>query len=133
MAFHTNAEAQQVAAALSRLAPLFKHGIYSHAAYEQIKQTVQENIIENHQRVRHEISSGRSPEEICLGAIVAVAFRDISSGRDHIYRGVLSGLGAGKRAVWETAWRELLKSGSTTQEIFDAWRLELENTIRDTG
>ena len=119
-----NTEAQAVLAELRQLDPLFEGNL----AYPDIKHRIRDSLVKERDRIRSEVLGGRSPKDVCLGAIALLSFRDLASGKYHLYRGILTLIGTQTLSVWRRAMDELVAIGVTSAEIHAA-RLEQLNTI----
>lgn len=74
-----------------------------------------------------------TPATLAALLISNQAGRMLSSGRHHIYRGVLSQKGRALRAAWDKANEFLVAEGRWTDEEFTADRKALSESIRTVG
>lgn len=72
--------------------------------FEEIALNAREVVISNVDKIRDQtITGGQQPLEIALNIIINICGRDLSSGNDHVYRGMLTIRGKAKRALFEEA------------------------------
>jgi hypothetical protein len=125
-------QVSEALAALDELQPLFQRSFEPSLAFDEIRKRLRAYLIENPDYVRKGLETDNL-RNVCLMGIVNVARHDLSSGRDHIYRGTLSMAGEGKKRVFNIAMKELEKAGVCTPEVRKLRVQELEEDIREAG
>ena len=123
---------KEALAALDELHPLFQESFFPDLGFDSIKQQLKIFIIENPDKVRKALEANGA-RNACLMGIVKIAREDLASGQDHLYRGVLSIVGDGKKTAFHIAMRELEKAGVCTAEVRQLRSKELEEDIREVG
>ena len=122
---------KEALAALDELHPLFQQSFFTDLGFDSIKHQLKRYTIENPDKVRKAIEANNA-RNACLMGIVTIARTDLASGRDHIWRGMLSMEGQGKKAAYHIAMRELEKAGVWYRRSSSVAE-ELEEDIREVG
>lgn len=103
--------------ALDQLDPLF----YDYLVWPTVKASVTAGIRSNPRAATQALADlNRTIHGICLTALANSLEKDLASGNDHIYRGVLSGIGLEKRTLFHKVLHALAAEGegSEYQVIF---------------
>jgi hypothetical protein len=130
---------KQGLAALDELRPLFRGPLGTELAgpelaFDGVRQRLKKHFIEHPEYLQEAIQKqGVSPRNTCLIAIANITGDDLTSGWDHIYRGMLGMVGQSKRSIYNIAMEELEKAGVCTAEERRMDALELRKAIREIG
>lgn len=121
-------------AALEDVRPLFEGGPFSDAAFHGLWGRLRSRILDNQDEIQEFIASNEGQARTaCLMVIVSMVREDLTSGRDHIYRGKLSLIGMGKKSINYVAMRELETAGVCSLDTRMLRAKELDEEIRDVG
>ena len=130
--FFPPAEVKVCLRALEEVTSLFSNSLYSDYVLERVRAILLDKKNKpDLLKAIYEVKN--SPRDVVLYVIVQQCKLLLSSGDYHIYRGVLSGQGLGKRAVFGIALNELVKSGFANEEQASEQRAELHELIKDVG
>jgi hypothetical protein len=101
---------KEVIASLDDLTTIFKESWPASAAFEQeMKGRIKTWFLEHPEAVKRAAQEpGYNPRVVCLEVIANLAYDDLASGRNHVYRGVLSVAGENKKALYNVAMVELV-------------------------
>ncbi len=99
-----------------------------------ISTSVRDRIKTEPEKVVHSIRvDGMTPKALVYLVITNVLDRELSSGRFHVYRGLLSGSGENLLRLWDHAVDELLKSGNHSEEDAAKDKKWIREQIRNVG
>ena len=102
--------------------------------FDEIKARARQAVTTNPNLVREQVvMEGQQPLQIALSLIINLCGRDLGSGSDHTYRGVLSMRGTAKRALFNQAQAMLLERGYIEQEDVKHGRAILAEQINNAG
>ncbi|MFA5965355.1 MAG: hypothetical protein WC804_15170 [Sphingomonas sp.] len=102
--------------------------------FDEVQARARETVIGNAKSVREQVvMKGQQPLQIALNLIVNLCGRDLGSGNDHTYRGVLSTRGTAKRALFNHAQALMLERGYIEQEDVDYGQAALAEQIKEAG
>lgn len=110
-------------------------GVGSDMAASIILSDASRYILKNHQILTNHITSGKSARECAICLIMNLTATHISSGKYHIYRGVLDTLGPGLAMLklFKSCVDELLHMGVITQEAANLNMNNLADSINEVG
>jgi hypothetical protein len=100
---------------------------------ETIKPSVVEVILNGRDEIQRNLRSGKTPRAIVLLVMMNVTRNYLTSGRFHIYRGILSMAGNGLMSIYMYCLDELTKLGVMTAEEMRAARKATDEDIREMG
>lgn len=102
--------------------------------FSEIEVRARQAVTGNPKAVREQVvMEGQQPLQIALNLIINLCGRDLGSGADHTYRGVLGMRGTAKRALFNQAQAMMLERGYIEQEDLDHGRTMLAQQIKDAG
>jgi hypothetical protein len=126
---------KEVIASLNGLSTIFEENWKARAAFEQeMRGRIKTMFLKNPEGVREGAREPNyNPRVLCLKIIANLAYDDLASGRNHVYRGVLSMAGENKKALYRVAMEELVKAGLGTPDTLRERTKELDREIKETG
>jgi hypothetical protein len=126
---------KEVIASLDGLTTIFEENWKASAAFNvEMKGRTRTWFLEHPEAVqRASQEPNYNPRVVCLEMIANLARDDLASGRNHVYRGVLSMAGENKKALYNVAMVELVKGGLGTPETLRERTKELDQEIREMG
>jgi hypothetical protein len=117
-------------AALKLLRPVFQDALF----YDSIEKRVADIIIRNPDAVQKKmLIDGQSAQAVVLLTISNMAFKECATGRNHVYRGVLSMEGNSFRQVFSIAQSKLLEIGVIDEDDVDEGRSSLAAGVKEAG
>lgn len=103
------------------------------AGVEMLNEEIVNSIYAGKDAVKQKIANGKAPRVLVLLVISNIAYRNIASGKYHIYRGLLSMQGTCLRVLWHYAMNELGKVGEISAEDQKLADQNLNEAIREVG
>ena len=104
-------------------------------SFRIIKEELVPYLYKNSHILKDYIKNGHSVRGCVYNAIATIAQDHVTSGKYHMYRGVLSSMGPGPtlRKISEKAIELLVKEGSITQENSEQWKADIQEQISKVG
>jgi hypothetical protein len=111
-----------------------KGGVFnSVAGVEMLNEEIVNSIYACKDVAKQKIANGKAPRVLVLLVISNIAYRDIASGKHHVYRGRLSMQGRCLTALWHYTMNELEKAGEISAEDKRLADQNLNEAIRGVG
>jgi hypothetical protein len=102
--------------------------------FDEIEARARQAVTNNPNSVREQVvMEGQQPLQIALNLIINLCGRDLGSGGEHTYRGILSMRGTAKRALFNQAQAMMLERGYIKQVDVDHGRTMLAEQIKSAG
>ena len=135
MSFLTNLfRPKEVRDVLYAVDNLKSHDLASNLQFGFVLAEARRAVVENAGTVKRQIIvEGQQPMHVALNLIVNICARDVRSGTEHIYRGVLSMTGNAKRALFTQAQSLMVDRGFIDQADADHGRSLLAEQIAQAG
>ncbi len=103
-------------------------------SFSEIAQAANEALRSSPETVKRQVVvDGVPPLQVALNLIVNLCGRDLGSGRFHTYRGVLSGRGIARKALFHEAQRIMVERGFIEQDDADFGAEKLKEEIATAG
>ncbi|NML94973.1 hypothetical protein [Novosphingobium olei] len=103
-------------------------------SFSEIAQAAIDALYSNAETVKRQvIVDGLPPLHVALNLIVNLCGRDLGSGHFHTYRGVLSGRGTARKALFHEAQRMMVERGFIQQDDADVGAERLREEIATAG
>lgn len=116
--------------ALDQLDPLFS----DYLVWPKIKASVRSGIRSNSRAATQALADlNRTVHGVCLTAVANSLEKDLASGRNHVYRGMLSGIGIEKRRLFHKVLHALVAEGEGSQEQVFFRIATLNSAIEEVG
>ncbi|SRR5208283_1177469 len=120
--------------ALDDLRPVFAKNFSASLVVDEVWAQARSALINNPEQVSRTVDTEATPARTaCLMLIVKITRLDLASGHDHIWRGVLSMQGEGKKLIYDIAMAELERAGACTAEVRRFRAAELAQDIAEVG
>lgn len=103
------------------------------AGVEMLNEEIVSSIYAGKEALKQKIANGESPRVLVLLVISNIAYREITNGKYHTYRGLLSMQGTYLRALWQYTTNELQKVGEISAEDRRLADQNLNEAIRTVG